>query len=203
MRLTVLSFRVPNTGAGTVAEQDATNKVAGKGLISFEFPWGIEAKVKVNLTPKLIKLASKSVTNTADVPGLIQMLDGIYVRSYDRKAVDEQELVNYFRWKLMVDTWETFLDRVDHKRLDRWKAATKILENRWTIEMEIPWEILNYPETTEPTWMGINFQRSQARTRTSFSWSNIGYPLRYQDDGHWLHVLPPLKPINTQGLRIH
>lgn len=94
-------------------------------------------------------------------------------------------------------------DRVDHERLDRWKAAAKILENRWTVEMEIPWEILNYPETTEPIWMGINFLRSHARTRTSSEWSNAGYPMRPEDDGHWLHVLPPLKPINAQGLRIH
>ena len=393
---------------GTVAEQEAIGKVARKGRISFEFPWSIEAKVEVNLTPKLIKLASKSVTNTADVPGLIQMLDGIYVRSYDRKTVDEQELVNYFRWKLQADPWETFLklkrndetleinvlfdedkiygifvtvipktpeevifanivgkiapervedllrnlgnfgvmdinirhklrmqavstrrmgrrellavkvpypptidgslddacwkiapqadgftsgyyenpvaedsvvkviytakaiyvgwdlydsqpdkivarqtrgqkmwgitedwvsfdidpfhthlyadrlcfmanpygvtnvlipaatvDRVDHERLDRWKAAAKILENGWTVEMEIPWEILNYPETTEPIWMGMNFLRSHARTRTSSEWSNAGYPMRPEDDGHWLYVLPPLKPINAQGLRIH
>lgn len=95
------------------------------------------------------------------------------------------------------------VDRVDYERLDRWKTAAKILENRWTVEMEIPWEVLDYPETTEPVRMGINFQRSQARTRTCSAWSNIGYPVRYQDDGHWLHVLPPPKLLNTQGLRMH
>ena len=389
----------------TVAEQNNTDKVTGKGRISFEFPWNIEAKVEVNLTPKLINLASKSVSNAADVLELIQMLDGIYVRTYDRKTVDEQELVNYFRWKLKEDTWETFLkikadnetleinllfdedkiygifvtvisktpeevifvnivgkiapervedllrnlgnfgvmdidirrklrmqavstrrtgqrellavkvdypptvdgilddacwkiapqtdefthgyyenpvednsvvkmvytskaiyvgwslydsqpdkivarqtrsqemwgitedwvsfdidpfhthqysdmicfmanpfgvtrvtipgiavDRIDHERMDRWKAAAKILENGWTVEMEIPWEILNYPQTTEPIWMGINLQRSQARTRTSSSWSNTGYPVRTEYDGHWLHVLPPPKSIDRQGL---
>ena len=93
----------------TGAEQSNTDKVAGKGLISFEFPWSIETKVEVNLTPKLINLASKSIQNTAEVPELIQMLDGIYVRTYDRKIVDEQELVSYFRWKLKEDPWETFV----------------------------------------------------------------------------------------------
>ena len=388
-----------------VAEQDAKDKGSGRGLISFEFPWSIEAKVEVNLTPKLIKLASKSVSTAADMPALIEMLDGIYVRSYDRKTVDEQELVNYFRWKLKADTWETFLklkgnnetleinvlfdedkiygifvtvipktpeeiifvnivgkiapervedllrnlgdlgvmdidirhklrmqavstrrmgqrellavrvnyppaidgilddacwkiapqadgfthgyyenpvaddsvvkivytskaiyvgwylydsqsdkivarqtrgqkmwgitedwvscnidpfhthqegdiiwfmanpygltyvlipgtfkDRVDHERIDRWIAAAKIVKNGWVVEMEIPWELLDYPKTTEPIWMGINFQRSHARTRTLSKWSNTGYPMRPEDDGHWLHVLPPPKLINTQRL---
>ena len=66
--------------------------------------------------------------------------------------------------------------------------------------MEIPWEILNYPETTEPIWMGINFTRSQARTHTASLWSNTGYPERPEDNGHWMHVLPPLKLSDTPEL---
>ena len=387
----------------TANEQNETDKMEGKGLISFEFPWNIEAKVKVNLTPKLITLASKSVGNTAEGSELLQMLDGIYVRTYDRTTVDEQELVNYFRWKLKEGSWETlvkieednetleinllfdedkvygifvivipktpeevifvnivgkiaperveellrnlgnfgvmdidvrrklrmqavstrrtgqrellavkvnypptidgilddacwkiapqadefthgyyenpveddsvvkvvytlkaiyvgwslydsqpdkivarrtrspemwgitedwvsvsldpfhthqigdviwfmanpfgithvlipsrYVDFIDHKRMDRWNVAAKIVENGWVVEMEIPWEILNYPETPEPIWMGINFQRSQACTRTSSSWSNTGYPIRPEDDGHWMHVLPPPKLSDTQ-----
>ena len=387
----------------TANEQNETNKIEGKGLISFEFPWNIEAKVEVNLTAKLINLASKSVGNIAEGSALLQMLDGIYVRTYDRTTVDEQELVNYFRWKLKEDSWETlvkieknnetleinllfdedkvygifvivipktseevifvnivgkiapdrveellrnlgnfgvmdidvrrklrmqaasarrtgqrellavkvnypptidgilddacwkiapqanefthgyyedpvaddsvvkvvytrqaiyvgwclydsqpakvvarqtrsqemwgitedwvsfdidpfhthqhsdiicfmanpfgvthvlipgrYVDRTDHKRMDRWNVAAKIVENGWVVEMEIPWEILDCPETTEPVWMGINFQRVQARTRTSSSWSNTGYPTRPEDDGHWLHVLPPPKLSDTQ-----
>ena len=392
----------------TRAEQSDTDKVAGKGFISFEFPWNIETKVEVNLTPKLINLASESIQNTAEVPALIQMLDGIYVRIYDRKSVDEQELVSYFRWKLKEDSWETFVkikgdneiveinllfdedkvygifvslipetpeevifvnivgkiapervedllrnlgnfgvmdidvrhklrslaistrrttqrellavqvnypptidgilddacwkiapqadefthgyyespvedesivkivytlkaiyvgwylydsqpnrivatqireqiewgieedwvsfdidpfhthqftdmicfranplgitsvvipgryrNRTDHERTDRWNAAAKIVENGWIVEMEIPWEILNYPETTEPIWMGINFTRSQARTHIASLWSNIGYPERSEDEGHWLHVLPPQKFPALQGLVDH
>ena len=388
----------------TVAEQNETDKIEKKGFISFEFPWHIEAKVEVNLTPKLMSLASKSVSNTADLSAVIQMLDGIYVRTYDRQTVDEQELVNYFRWKLKGDRWETLVkikgdnetveinlcfdeemiygifvtvipksseeitfvnivgeiapdrvedllrslgnfgvmdidirrklrmlaisdritsqrellavkvnypptvdgvlddicwkiapradgfthgyyadpveddsvvklvytpeaiyvgwhlydsepdkiaarktrdqkrmwgikedwisfkidpfhthqhanmlcffvnpfgvtslmvpgllaDKRDYKRMDRWHAATTIVENGWTAEMEIPWEILDYPETTEPIWMGINFQRAQPRTRTSSLWSYTGYPVRPEDDGHWMYVLPPPKSANAQ-----
>ena len=80
-----------------------------KGRISFEFPWRIDAKVEVNLTPQLLRLASKSLGNTAETSALIRMLDGIYVRTYDRTTVDVEELVNYFRWKLKVDAWETLV----------------------------------------------------------------------------------------------
>jgi hypothetical protein len=81
-----------------------------------------------------------------------------------------------------------------------WNVAAKIVEDGWVVEMEIPWEILNYPETTEPIWMGINFSRSQARTRIASKWSNIGYPERPEDSGHWMHVLPPQKFPAAQGL---
>ncbi len=382
----------------TIAEQNETDKMEGKGFISLEFPWNIEAKVEVNLTPKLIKLASKSLSNAAEVSELVQMLSGIYVRTYNRKTVDEQELVSYFRWKLKQDIWETlfkikddnetleinllfnedkvyglfvilipempeevtfvnivgkiaperiedlllnlgnfgvmdidirrklrmqavssratgqrsllavkvdypptidgvlddlcwkiapqadgfthgyyedpveddsvvklvytpkaiyigwylydsqpdkivarqtgrdqgmwgitedwvsfefdpfhthrrtwfmanpfgityvlipgrYVDQPDVERMNRWNVASKIVENGWVVEMEIPWEILDYPETTEPILMGINFQRVHARPRITSSWSNTGYPGRPEDAGHWLHVLPPPKSI--------
>ena len=389
-----------------VAEQNDTNKVEAKGLISFEFPWSIEAKVEVNLTAKLINLASKSVSNTAGVSGLLQMLDGIYVRTYDRRTVDNQELIGYFQQKLKEDKWEvlfkikednetveinllfgedkvygifvivipempeevTFVnivgkipperieellrnlgnfgamdinvggklreqavslqntnqrellavkidysptidgilddtcwkiapqadgfthvntknpikddsvvkmvytpraiyvgwhlydsqpnkivarqikdqvrfdtvttedwvsfsldpfhthqyagralfmanpfgtkyvcipgkdqDNSDSKWVDGWDVAAKIVEDGWVVEMEIPWQMLDYPETTEPIQMGINFQRVQARTRTLSWWSNIGATSRYKDDGHWMHVLPP-KSSGLQGV---
>ena len=391
----------------TAAEQNNIDKVTRKGLVSFEFPWIVEAKVEVNLTAKLINLASKSVSTTAEAAGLIQMLDGIYVRTYDRKTVDDQELVNYFRQKLNEDQWEilfkvkednetveinllfdedtvygifviiipeipeevTFVNivgkiapervedllrnlsnfgamdinvsgklreqavsvqntnkrellavKIDYpptidgilddtcwkiapqvegftdantknpikddsvvkvvyttraiyvgwllydsqpnkivarqikdqvkfntgttedwcsfsldpfhthqyadrtlfianplgtkyvhvpgktsdtpndKWTDRSNIAAKIIKDGWTVEMEIPWEMLDYPETTEPIRMGMNFQRGQARTGTRSWWSNIGLTGRYKDDGHWLHVLPPPKsPDDRQG----
>ena len=91
---------------GTAAEQNDTSKMEGKGRIAFEFPWIVEAKVEVNLTSKLINLASKSVSSTAEEAALIQMLDGVYVRTYDRRTVDNQELVGYFQQKLKEDKWE-------------------------------------------------------------------------------------------------
>ena len=387
----------------TFAEHNAPHKVVTKGSVSFEFSWRVEAKVEVNLTPKLINLAAESISNVVEIPKLIQMLEGIYVRTYDRRNVDEQELVDYFRQKLESDKWEvlfkineddetveinllfdedtvygifvivvpkvpeevTFVNivgkiaservedllrnlsnfgamdinvsgklkaqatpvgktvqrdllavKIDYPpkidgilddacwkiaphgdgfthistkkpveddtvvklvytskaiyvgwhlhdsqpdkivarqtkdqvrfdqaiedwvsfsidpfhmhqftgrtffmvnplgakyagtpRLDRdlskvlhlWNVAAKIIEDGWVVEMEIPWEMLEYPQTTEPIQMGINFDRLQARTREHSWWSNIGNPERHKDDGHWMHVLPPQKLPDRQG----
>ncbi len=381
------------------AQQNETERATARGLIVFELPWTVEAKVEVNLTAKLINLAAKSIRNTIEGIETIQMLDGIYVRTYDRKTVDEKELVTYFEKKLKEDKWErlfkiqeenetveinllfdenvvcgifvtiipempeevtfvnvigkiqperleellqnmssfgamninisgklreqatptgnigqrellgvkidtppkldgilddicwkiapqadgfthsyynspvedasvvklvytteaiylgwevsepqpdkiiarqtpepermwgikedwvsldidlfhthqegdeiwfmvnpygikrvlipgTFKDRFDRERTDKWNVATKILADRWVVEMEIPWHILDYPETTEPIQIGINFQRVQAYTRTHSSWSHIGYPGRPEENGHWTHILLPQK----------
>ena len=388
-----------------VAQQRETGTAERKGLISFEFPWVVEAKVEVNLTAKLINLASKSVDNMQEMKELIQMLDGIYVRTYNRRTVDEQELVSYFRQKLEKDKWETLFKikednetveidllfdenkvygifiivipkmpeevtfvnivgkiapervedllqnlsnfgaidinvsgklkeqalpientrrremlavKVDYpptidgiladvcwkvapqadgfthvrtkkviednsvvklvytpkaiyvgwhlydsqpnkivavqtqdqvrfdseaiedwvsfsidpfhshrfagrtffmanplgkkyvkidsedpdrdKRISQWNVAAKIVKDGWIVEMEIPWEMLDYPDTKEPIRIGINFDRFQARTWTHSWWSNIGPTERYEDDGHWLHVIPPSESTGMQGL---
>ena len=89
-----------------VAQQDKTDR---KGLILFDLPEVIEAKVEVNLTEKLIDLAAKSVNDAPEVVELIKMLDGIYVRTYDRVTIDNKELPNYFRDRLKKDQWEVLV----------------------------------------------------------------------------------------------
>ena len=84
--------------------------------------------------------------------------------------------------------------------IDQYNVAANIVEDGWVVEMEIPWEMLDYPNTTEPIRMGINFDRGQARTGVRSWWSNIGGEESYENDGHWLHVLPPPKSSETQGL---
>ena len=387
----------------TVAQQEKPDEIGRKGLIIFDFPTPLEAKVEVNLTAKLINLVTKSVSNTPEVAELIQMLDGIYVRTYDRITIDERELVDYFQHRLKKDKWEvlvkikdesevveisllfdedivygifiivipetsgeaTFVNivgeidperiedllgnlsnfgamdinvgealkaqvepirdtiqrellavkiensptidgilddacwkiapeannftevsngnpvedastvkllytneaiyigwylydsepseivarqTIDHVRfggttedwvsfsidpfhthrfssrtffmanplgkkyvrspkreaksmkwMDQWNVAASINEQGWIVEMEIPWEMLDYPDTTEPIRMGINFDRGQVRTGIRSWWSNIGVEELYEKDGHWLHVLPPPKSSGTQG----
>ena len=67
-----------------IAEQEKPDKMKQKGLILLDFPSPLKAKVEVNLNTKLINLVTKSVSNQPEVAELIQMLDGIYVRTYDR-----------------------------------------------------------------------------------------------------------------------
>ncbi len=91
------------------AQQESSDKTERKGLILFDFPETIEAKVEVNLTAKLINLVTKSVSNQPEVAELIQMLDGIYVRTYDKARIDERKLVSYFKEKLKKDQWEVLV----------------------------------------------------------------------------------------------
>lgn len=59
--------------------------------------------------------------------------------------------------------------------------------------MEIPWELLNYPETDEPIDIGINFDRGHFRTGANTWWSKVRFIEDDRDDGHWVNVLPPPK----------
>ena len=386
-----------------VAQQKKSDKTDRKGLILFDFPESLEAKVEVNLTAKLISLVTKSVSNQPEVAELIQMLDGIYVRTYDRVTIDEKKLVNYFQQRLKKEKWEvlvkikeeseiveisllfdedmvygifvivipetsgeaTFVNIVgeiaperieellgnlsnfgavdidvsgalkaqaepirdtvqreilavkienpptidgtlddacwkiapqvdsfthvrtgnpaeddskvklvytdesiyvawhlndshpntivarqtkDHLRFnmtedwvsfsidpfhthrfsnrtffmanplgkryvyspaqrtnktewrEQWNVAANIVQDGWVVEMEIPWQMLDYPDTTEPIRMGINFDRGQARTNERSWWSNVGVQEFYKNDGHWLNVLPPPRSSHIQGL---
>ncbi len=72
-----------------------------------------------------------------------------------------------------------------------WKAASQIVEDGWIVEMEIPWQMLDYPDTKEPIQMGINIDRGQQRTGARTWWSNLGVNEFKENDGHWVDVLPP------------
>ena len=72
-----------------------------------------------------------------------------------------------------------------------WKTGAKIVEDGWIVEMEIPWQMLDYPDTTEPVQMGINIDREQQRTGERSWWCNLGVNEFRENDGHWIDVLPP------------
>ena len=84
--------------------------------------------------------------------------------------------------------------------MEQWNVNTNIVEDGWVVEMEIPWQMLDYPDTTEPVQMGINFDRGQARTNERSWWSNVGTQEFYENDGHWLNVLPPPKIVTHAGI---
>ncbi|RKU08713.1 hypothetical protein C6501_16365 [Candidatus Poribacteria bacterium] len=83
---------------------------------------------------------------------------------------------------------------------DRWKVAANIVKDGWVVEMEIPWQVLDYPESTDPILMGINFDRKQQRTGEHSWWSNVGVEKLYSNDGNWMRVLPPSKSSHMQGM---
>ena len=83
---------------------------------------------------------------------------------------------------------------------DQWKVAVKEIDKGWVAEMEIPWQALDYPNSTEPIQMGINFSRKHERTGENSWWSNIGVEKHYKNDGNWIRVLPPRKSSRLQGM---
>ena len=72
-----------------------------------------------------------------------------------------------------------------------WKTAAQIVEDGWVVEMEIPWQMLDYPDTIKPVRMGINLDREQQRTGERSWWCNLGVQEFRENDGHWIDVLPP------------
>lgn len=70
-----------------------------------------------------------------------------------------------------------------------WKAAAKKTATGWSVEMQIPWKMLNYPAGKRT--MGVNFVRVQSRTKMRSFWSNIGPTYRHEDQGRWLGVEGP------------
>lgn len=72
-----------------------------------------------------------------------------------------------------------------------WKAAAQIVDDGWIVEMEIPWQMLDYPDIKEPIRMGINLDRLQQRTGEKSWWCNLGVNEFRENDGHWIDVLPP------------
>ena len=72
-----------------------------------------------------------------------------------------------------------------------WQVAAQIVSDGWVVEMEIPWQMLDYPDTTGPIRMGLNFDREQQRTGERSWWCNLGVQEFRENDGHWVDVLPP------------
>ncbi len=44
---------------------------------------------------------------------------------------------------------------VVNKHPKLWNVAANIVEDGWIVEMEIPWDMLDYPEATEPIDIGL------------------------------------------------
>ena len=82
-----------------------------------------------------------------------------------------------------------------------WQAAVQRVPDGWTVEMRIPWEVLNYPKTNGATDMSINFKRDHARTRIDYFWSDVTPMRRPELMGVWKGVQPP-KAGNRKTLQL-
>jgi hypothetical protein len=74
-----------------------------------------------------------------------------------------------------------------------WQAAARIVDDGWIAEMAVPWTCFVRPASNgQPTTIGINFDRYQARTQIKSYWSNLGREERRELGGQWIGVvLPP------------
>jgi len=82
-----------------------------------------------------------------------------------------------------------------------WQAAVQRVPDGWTVEMRIPWEVLNYPTANGAVDMSINFKRDHARTRIDYFWSDVTPMRRPELMGVWQGARPP-KAANRRTLQL-
>ncbi len=73
----------------------------------------------------------------------------------------------------------------------QWISAAKRTPTGYSVEMRIPWEMLNYPSTSKPVEIGINFHRYQYRTKLESLWSNVTTHSFTDLEGVWQEVQVP------------
>lgn len=77
-----------------------------------------------------------------------------------------------------------------------WFSAARRTLDGWSVEMAIPWAILDRPDTNgRPSNIGINLKRQHAFRRVDSQWSYMGSPYRPENTGQWIGVeMPPASP---------
>lgn len=83
-----------------------------------------------------------------------------------------------------------------------WKAAAKIVENGWTVEIAVPWSILAYPDSQEPTAVGFNVWRRHPRERVVTLFSNVGETYRNEWAANWTGVQLPARSFSPELLTL-
>ncbi len=73
-----------------------------------------------------------------------------------------------------------------------WQSGVKRVADGYTVEMRIPWKVLNYPGG-KGLPMDIEFVRVHARLHSASRWANGSVSDRPESSGIWLGVDPPAK----------
>ena len=82
-----------------------------------------------------------------------------------------------------------------------WTSGAKRLEDGWSVEMRIPWKVLNYPSGKDLN-MDVIFARVEGKRQAKSFWPNIGLQEFSDRSARWLGVSPPpaaLKPFQYLG----
>jgi hypothetical protein len=83
-----------------------------------------------------------------------------------------------------------------------WQAAVRVVEDGWVAEMMIPWAILNFPNTSEPTTIGFNVVRGHARLKLRSWFSNIGRQWLNEWAADWVGVELPTQQFRPELLAL-
>ncbi|MES2588260.1 MAG: DUF5916 domain-containing protein [Bacteroidota bacterium] len=75
-----------------------------------------------------------------------------------------------------------------------WQSKVKILDNGWSVEMEIPFSALRFPNGDSLTWK-VQFQREIRRTRSELQWSLVSK--QFQNEINYWGNLTGLKNIKN------
>lgn len=78
-----------------------------------------------------------------------------------------------------------------------WQSAVKRQPDGYSVEMRIPWKVLNYPVGTKLA-MDVNISRHQARTQINSMWANTTPMNRPELTGVWQDVYPPAGSTSTR-----
>jgi hypothetical protein len=77
-----------------------------KGRVSLDFPNAPEPTIAVNLSGQLLALLSRSAKQEPGVSQFAAMIEGIYVRGYDKASGDSDRMARHFEDVLKKEKWE-------------------------------------------------------------------------------------------------
>ncbi len=72
-----------------------------------------------------------------------------------------------------------------------WRAATRIADDGYTMEMVVPWRILSYPNRDGPTTLGFDVSRKHGRYQRGSGLSDLTQAWLWQNAAHWVGIELP------------
>jgi hypothetical protein len=100
---------------------------------------------------------------------------------------------------------EALMDNGENMAFDwdnKWNAEVQRFDDRWTVEMAIPFKTLRYKSTPENTGWRVNFVRTLLNPWNVSTWVRVPRPqapqsLAFSGELVWQEVIPPARKLNT------